>query len=617
MKKIGLLLVVLMLANIELGFGWQGKMPIADSLKKRGNAYLTKGPLDSAILYLDSSIIVAQLEGNLLVEAKATNNLAVAYLYKDSLEKGLILVSRSIQAYTTLQNDTLLGQAYINAGILYKKMGLINEATTYYLMGIEKLRALNNTKNLIAALNNIGNLYRNNKRIDEAVKFHKEAIEKSLAFNAYKLGQSYNNLGKDFTELLAYDSAIKYLRMALANKTDEIEKVSTYYLLGQSFRKQKKYDSAIANYRKSLAIIPPEQQNGLRADNNTGLLFAYNATNQSTQGSSIIEWFEQHNITLKTDQRINLFLAQIGFYKQTQQPLKAIKAYEALNLLRLQQLEEQNKNNTKAQEATYYFNKEKARNEQIMLEAAYLTRINRIILYLAIGLLIIALQQYILRGKNRKAKIEAQKQREEKQQLYNEMHHRVKNSFAAFASVLQLEASNQANKNTQLVLNETRQRLQSMALIHNKLYAGEDDGETLVNLSMYIKDITEEALQTLAPTPESFTINLTSVPVEMPAIRAMHLGQAVNEVITNIIKYAYRPDQTTQIFIAVKALAQENLFELCIHNSMHSTGANNPAHPPSSGLGMAIIESRSQMANTQWQLDQAQGFKHSWRFSSP
>ena len=64
----------------------------------------------------------------------------------------------------------------------------------------------------------------------------------------------------------------------------------------------------------------------------------------------------------------------------------------------------------------------------------------------------------------------------EKEVLLKEVHHRVKNNLAVIASLLSSQASKSTNEGVGSALRESQHRVESMALIHEQLYATDDLG---------------------------------------------------------------------------------------------------------------------------------------------
>ena len=127
----------------------------------------------------------------------------------------------------------------------------------------------------------------------------------------------------------------------------------------------------------------------------------------------------------------------------------------------------------------------------------------------------------------------------EKEVLLREIHHRVKNNLQIISSLLNLQAGFTADKKTNEILEESKNRVKSMALIHEKLYQSK-------NLSsLDFKEFIEELIKNLF---NSYGIDFPSVKTELNidnlnlnADQAVYLGLIINELVSNSLKHAFKP----------------------------------------------------------------------------
>lgn len=126
----------------------------------------------------------------------------------------------------------------------------------------------------------------------------------------------------------------------------------------------------------------------------------------------------------------------------------------------------------------------------------------------------------------------------EKDLLLREIHHRVKNNLAIVGSYLYFQAKKLSSASDVAALTELRQRIQAMALVHDQLCGDRDVGR--VDFGSYVLQLTDD----LCRSDENackirFRVEVT--PVLLPIELAIPAGQALCELLTNVLKYAY-PD---------------------------------------------------------------------------
>ncbi|WP_017293377.1 PAS domain S-box protein [Geminocystis herdmanii] len=151
-----------------------------------------------------------------------------------------------------------------------------------------------------------------------------------------------------------------------------------------------------------------------------------------------------------------------------------------------------------------------------------------------------------------------EKSLQEKEVLLKEIHHRVKNNLQVINSLLNLQSRSIEDKNIRLKFKESQTRIQSMALIHEHLY--QSNNLSKIDLSIYIKELVNVLFS-------SYQINTLSIKVEMNIEQNLFLdidsavpcGLIINELITNVLKYAFEDHQKGKLLIEINTDNDENL----------------------------------------------------------
>ena len=94
----------------------------------------------------------------------------------------------------------------------------------------------------------------------------------------------------------------------------------------------------------------------------------------------------------------------------------------------------------------------------------------------------------------------------EKDILMAELHHRVKNNLAIISGLFSLKITDNLNKEAKDVLIESRDRVRSMSLIHNRLYKSHNLLE--VNFEEYIKELVAEINSSYPSVSSRITISM-------------------------------------------------------------------------------------------------------------
>ena len=124
----------------------------------------------------------------------------------------------------------------------------------------------------------------------------------------------------------------------------------------------------------------------------------------------------------------------------------------------------------------------------------------------------------------------------EKDHLLREVNHRVQNSLQLVQAFLSLQARSTDNPAVASDLGEAQRRLSAVALVHRRLYQG-DEVET-VDLSRYVEELVIDMTAALGPEWQK-AIRLDLSPILISADRAIHVGLILTELVINANKYAY------------------------------------------------------------------------------
>jgi len=142
-----------------------------------------------------------------------------------------------------------------------------------------------------------------------------------------------------------------------------------------------------------------------------------------------------------------------------------------------------------------------------------------------------------------------QSQLREKEVLLSEIHHRVKNNLQIISSLLNMQLnSSGATHPARALLLESRNRIRSMAMIHERLYESNTFSE--INLGPYLKDLVEAIYRSYAINrkPIQLLINCEDAFVQID--KAVPVALIANEIVSNSIKHAF--DQSDEGQIKVK-----------------------------------------------------------------
>lgn len=142
----------------------------------------------------------------------------------------------------------------------------------------------------------------------------------------------------------------------------------------------------------------------------------------------------------------------------------------------------------------------------------------------------------------------------EKEVMLKEIHHRVKNNLQIISSILNLQSSFVTDENTLEILQESRNRIRSMAIIHENLYRTEDFSS--INFADYLMNLVTNLIASYRIT-DDVHLALDVDQIDLVLDQAIPCGLLVNELITNSLKYAWPNHQAGTIRMGLKEIDGE------------------------------------------------------------
>ncbi|MBZ4035446.1 sensor histidine kinase [Flavobacterium sp. 17A] len=169
----------------------------------------------------------------------------------------------------------------------------------------------------------------------------------------------------------------------------------------------------------------------------------------------------------------------------------------------------------------------------------------------------------------------------EKEWLLREIHHRVKNNLHMVVGLLASQVEFLKNEEAVQAINNSQNRIQSMSLIHQKLYQSES--LSLIDMPSYIFELTEYLKDSFEIRNRiRFVLDIDSF--NLPLSHSIPIGLIFNEAVTNAIKYAFPNDAKGIITISLKT-AENQKYKLIIHdNGVGLPPDFDPYNNPSLGV---------------------------------
>jgi PAS domain S-box-containing protein len=173
-----------------------------------------------------------------------------------------------------------------------------------------------------------------------------------------------------------------------------------------------------------------------------------------------------------------------------------------------------------------------------------------------------------------------------KEVLLREVHHRVKNNLQIISSLLAMQAESLQEPAIAHVLHESQQRVQCMALIHERLNG--DDQPDQLDFREYVETLARDLFYSCGVDSALVQLRFELEPVVLRISQAIPCGLILNELLTNALKYAFPKGRAGEIMVALSC-GENELVKLTVSDN----GVGLPAGldwKTSQSLGLRIVD---------------------------
>ena len=147
----------------------------------------------------------------------------------------------------------------------------------------------------------------------------------------------------------------------------------------------------------------------------------------------------------------------------------------------------------------------------------------------------------------------------QKDTLLKEIHHRVKNNLQVVSGLLSLQSSTIEDESSRSLFDESQNRINSMATIHQMLYQTEDLSR--INFSVYIPKLVNDLIFSFKGEQNNIKVDARIGRVSLNIDTAIPLGLIITEIVTNTLKFGI--PQNNDGTIIIRLFKQENqIFKL-------------------------------------------------------
>ena len=191
----------------------------------------------------------------------------------------------------------------------------------------------------------------------------------------------------------------------------------------------------------------------------------------------------------------------------------------------------------------------------------------------------------------------------EKEILLKEIHHRVKNNLQVVASMLHLQAGYIKDREARTLFEESQKRVESMAILHEKLYKAEDLAR--IDFREYVVDLSGNLMALNADKPGQIEMKLDIEGVILDVNNSIPCGLIINELVSNALAHAFPDGRKGEINISMNSSNDTR-----IRLSVTDNGTGFPEELDfrnTASLGMQLVNSLVSQLEGTIELDRSEG----------
>ncbi len=172
----------------------------------------------------------------------------------------------------------------------------------------------------------------------------------------------------------------------------------------------------------------------------------------------------------------------------------------------------------------------------------------------------------------------------EKETLLSEIHHRVKNNLAVISGLLELQNFYVKDEGASGILKESRNRIKSIALLHEKLY--ESKSLDTIEIRSYVEELVNYIKLSFSNDKKEIIIHSRLDDIKLPMEEALPFSLMVNELITNSYKHAFKDKDRGNVYLTFEKTNEGYVFDY----KDDGCGFDASENFKETSLGMNLIE---------------------------
>jgi two-component system, sensor histidine kinase PdtaS len=601
---------------------------------------LRRSDATSAVKYATDALELSMKESNFAGAANAYLNLGDIYRSNDNNKEALINYNLAIDLSTEKDLKAQLQRTFNKMGVLYMNISDYPKALHYLKLALPITQELDDKFWTSVINNNMGNIYYLTGDYKQALDKYLESLRiQKKSDDKTGVAASCNNIANIFLAQNNYTKALEYYQKGLEIKEELNDKKgiantycnmgSLYFLMKETKTSKSYYDRArkiseeikdykqLANVLVNIGRICSEENNYNEAISKytvAGLIYQSIDDKRGfgitllQSGTTLIKAKSYEKGIAKLNYCLSIF-KKLGVKEEIKETFFALAAacekmgdfkkaneyYKDFITIKDSLITETSAKNFSDLEAKY--RSEAAQNEIDLLKKEkeiQSTKLKRdtLIIYSSVTVTILMLLIALVIYRNNRMKqnanallldqnIKISRQKDEKEVLLKEVHHRVKNNLQVVNSLLNIQSAYTEDARVSALFADCRNRIQTMALIHEKLYSSSELNK--VELEDYLSSLTREIIRSYQLN-RYVELDLQVSVKDFGITTLIPVGLLLNELFSNSLKHAFvGEDDKGKISISINKIKGHE-YEMIIGDNGKGIDNKDLKNPESLGL---------------------------------
>lgn len=416
-----------------------------------------------------------------------------------------------------------------------------------------------------------GAMYENaDPNLDSIIKAAKKVINQAEKSNFYILIQAHIALAKAYCEQHKMD--LSYVHLEAAQKIADVfgNDVFSYFVsnaAAQIYFFDNQFQKSLDTYQNLKILAQKKNWKYVEQYLNLSIGEVYLCTDRLDEAKAYFDIVMRNEASTELRDLYQVF-GSLNYYFRLKGNIDSSYYYtvrqnnvdDHLEDLKNQSLIEELEKDFQKETDQFLLSKEKRKNQELRL----------IILIIIVSIVILVVVSFLfLRQKNESNRL-LKKQKEEideknrqitsalnlKENMIKEIHHRIKNNLQIISSIMNLQARNITDSDALHILEEVKDRVQAIAIVHNQLHLVQDSA--FVHLETYLQQLSDQMSQSFSGYGKQIHVRVEVEDVDLDIDKAIPIGLIMCELVSNAFKHAFQNQQKGNVFVGFKRMNSEN-----------------------------------------------------------